>query len=43
LAPGAWTKIDFALKETKPEDVAYLEVGIETDQISLRKPLQDLK
>jgi hypothetical protein len=37
LQPGAWTRIDFTLKETKPEDVAYLEVGIDTDQISLRK------
>lgn len=43
LAAGAWTKIDFALKETKPEDVAFLEVGIVTDQISLRKPLENLK
>jgi len=43
LQPGAWNKIDFTLKETKPEDVAHLEVSIETDQISLRKPLSDLK
>lgn len=43
LQPGAWNKIDFILRETKPEDVAHLEVSIETDQISLRKPLSDLK
>ncbi|MCX7866150.1 MAG: DUF3251 domain-containing protein [Limisphaera sp.] len=43
LEPGAWNKIDFILKETKPEDVAHLEVSIETDRISLRRPLSDLK
>lgn len=41
LSPGAWTKIDFTLKETKSEDVAYLEVSIITDQVLLRKPLED--
>lgn len=43
LPPGAWSMVDFTLKETKPEDVAYLEVSIETDTISLRKPLRDTK
>ena len=40
LVPGTWTKVDFTLKETKPEDVAYIEVGIETDRLSLRRPLK---
>lgn len=43
LQPGTWNKVDFTLKETKPEDVAYLEISIEIDKISLRKPVSDLK
>jgi hypothetical protein len=38
LEPGAWNKVDCILKETKPEDVAYMEVGIETSQVALRMP-----
>ena len=43
LEPGSWNMVDFTLADTKPEDVAYLEVAIFTDTISLRKPLSDLK
>lgn len=43
LESGAWNKVNFILPDTKPEDVAYIDVSIFTDQVSLRKPSSDLK
>jgi len=38
LLPGTWTNIEAVLPQVKAEDIAYIEVGIQTDQISLTKP-----
>jgi hypothetical protein len=37
LKPGSWTTVEATLGQTKPEDIAYLEVAIDTDRISLTK------
>ena len=37
LKPGSWTIVEATLAQTKPEDIAYLEMAIDTDRISLTK------
>src|SRR6266496_4023396 len=37
LSPGTWTSVEAVLPEAKAEDITYIEVGIETDRISLTK------
>jgi hypothetical protein len=37
LKPGSWTTVEATLPQTKPEDIAYLEIAIDTDRISLSK------
>lgn len=38
LLPGTWNTVQATLPQTKPEDIGYIEVEIETDRISLTKP-----
>jgi len=38
LLPGAWKTVRATLPQTKAEDIAYVEVSIETNRISLRTP-----
>jgi hypothetical protein len=42
LQPGAWNVVDFTLKDTKPDQIAHLEVELKLDQLKLRKASQDL-
>ncbi|SRR6266498_1397624 len=37
LPPGTWTSVKATLPQTKPEDVAYIQVAIEVDRVSLTK------
>jgi hypothetical protein len=37
LNPGAWTAVQATLPKTKPEDIAMIQVSIETNNISLLK------
>ena len=37
LPPGTWTSVKATLPQTKPEDIAYIQVAIQTDSISLTK------
>jgi len=37
LAPGAWTNVELILSPSKPEEVGYLSLRIETDQVALHK------
>jgi Protein of unknown function (DUF3251) len=38
LSPGAWRAVQATLPQTKAEDIAYVEVSIETDIVSLKAP-----
>src|SRR6266496_2309405 len=38
LLPGTWTNIETVLPQANAEEIAYIEVGIEADRISLTKP-----
>ena len=38
LSPGAWRTVQATLPQTKAADLAYVEVSIQTDTISLRAP-----
>jgi len=38
LLPGTWTNIEAVLPQANAEEIAYIEVGIEADRISLTKP-----
>ncbi len=37
LTPGAWTKVELILSPSKPEEVAYIDFQVATNQVSLRK------
>ena len=38
LSPGTWTAVQLTICPSKAEDIGYLEIGIETDTVSLRGP-----
>jgi Protein of unknown function (DUF3251) len=38
LLPGAWTKVELILSPSKPEEVGFIDIQMQTDTLSLRKP-----
>ena len=38
LSPGAWTKVELVLSPSKPEEVRYIGIEIETGTVALAGP-----